>query len=214
MRLRIDAGQRERCSGTGPRVVLHQRACCHLLTSCCEAALILNLCQKVDFDKNSQKPFKFLDESLEKVICSNFMDDLSWINSTCDLRALLTNPLAIPHSFILSFGMLECWTLWLWSPPTLNQAFRSWTNRPARRRPGPWHPVSPRLGGWPRAARGRQTTRRIGGFPGESAATDPPGSAQRRGLAKSVWQAGGRIVHVLVYNLYHHQLEPLKDHHN
>ena len=59
---------------------------------------------------------------------------------------------------------------------------RSVLNEPAR--PTAARPVS--LG---RVARGRQTTRRIGGFPGESA-TDLPGSAQRRGLAKSVWRAG------------------------
>ena len=34
-----------------------------------------------------------------------------------------------------------------------------------------------------------RSTRRIGGFRCESAATNLPGSAQRRGLAKSVWQA-------------------------
>ena len=47
-------------------------------------------------------------------------------------------------------------------------------------------------------SRGRRvadrSTRRIGGFPGEPAATDLPGSAQRRGLAKSVWQAVTRSI--------------------
>ena len=38
-----------------------------------------------------------------------------------------------------------------------------------------------------------RSTLRIGGFPGKSAATKLPGSAQRRGLAKSVWQAACEV---------------------
>ena len=45
-----------------------------------------------------------------------------------------------------------------------------------------------------RAGRGAdRSTRRIGGRTGESAATNLPGSEQRRGLAKSVWQAGNAL---------------------
>ena len=47
-------------------------------------------------------------------------------------------------------------------------------------------PATGRVAGGGRVA--DRSMRRIGGFPGESAVTNPPGSAQRKGLAKSVWQ--------------------------
>ena len=52
--------------------------------------------------------------------------------------------------------------------------------------PGPCRPDRAGSRRWRVAER---STRRIGGYPGESAATNLPWSAQRRGLANSVWQA-------------------------
>ena len=72
-------------------------------------------------------------------------------------------------------------------------SFQSRTNRPARRRRiGPCRPD--RAGSCGRVAAGGAWQTNDAANRRESAATDLPRSAQRRGLAKSVWQAVTRSV--------------------